>query len=221
MYTNIQIQTLKSQIENIKLQIDNIEMQNNQNNMTGLFNYDNQIGEQLLNLSIQMFNAGIQTFNTGKSNNIIGTNLDKYYIQLSNISNQINSIIDDHNKQKQMMEQMQVQMQQMQQMQMQQMYMQQMQMQKENMQKLMESNTKIEVKFSDSSKGTKYLLVNKRTTISELLKQYKDKIYGSVNKKLMFLYKGLKLDKSDRRKIEDVLDMEDKPPIVVMDEAYL
>ena len=36
----------------------------------------------------------------------------------------------------------------------------------------------------------------------------------------MFLYKGLKLDKNDGRKIEDVLDMIDKPPIVVMDEAY-
>ena len=212
MDSNIKMQTLKSQIENLKLQIDNIEMQNNQNNMTILFNNDNQIGEQLLNLSIQMFNAGIQTFNNCKSN-IMVVKLDKYYIQLSNISNQINSIIEDHNKQKQMMEQMQ-----MQQMHMQQMQMHQMQM--ENMQKLMKSNTKIEITFSDSSKGAKKILVNKRTTISELLKQYKDKIYGSVNKKLMFLYKGLKLDKSDGRKIEDVLDMIDKLPIVMMDEAF-
>ena len=113
MDSNIQIQTLKSQIENLKLQIDNIEMQNNQKNTTILSNYENQIGEQLLNLSIQMFNAGIQTFNTGKSN-IMPLNLDKYYIQLSNISNQINSIIEDHNKQKQMMEQMQMQQMQMQ-----------------------------------------------------------------------------------------------------------
>ena len=177
MDSNIQIQTLKSQIENLKLQIDNIEMQNNQNNMTILFNNDNQIGEQLLNLSIQMFNAGIQTFITGKSN-IMAINLDKYYIKIGNISNQINSIIEDYNKKKQMMEQMQMQQMQMQQMQMQQMQMQQMQMQMENMQKLMKSNTKIEITFSDSSKGAKKILVNKRTTISELLKQYKDKIYG-------------------------------------------
>lgn len=60
MDSNIQIQTLKSQIENLKLQIDNIEMQNNQKNTTILSNYENQIGEQLLNLSIQMFNAGFK-----------------------------------------------------------------------------------------------------------------------------------------------------------------
>ena len=36
--------------------------------MMGFNTDDDQIGAQLLNLSIQMFNIGIQAFNTGKKN---------------------------------------------------------------------------------------------------------------------------------------------------------
>ena len=55
----------------------------------------NQIGEQLLNLSIQLLNDGIQAFNIGKSM-ITMTNID-FWVQLQNISNQINSIINENN----------------------------------------------------------------------------------------------------------------------------
>ena len=65
MELNIQIQAIKSLIESMKFHIDNIELQNN--NIKGSMMSDNQIGEQLLNLSMQMFNGGIQAFNTGKN----------------------------------------------------------------------------------------------------------------------------------------------------------
>ena len=55
----------------------------------------NQIGEQLLNLSMQLLSDGIQAFNIGKSM-ITMTNID-FWVQLQNISNQINSIINENN----------------------------------------------------------------------------------------------------------------------------
>ena len=67
----------------MQLQIDNIEMQYNNNMDMMLNNINNQIYEQLLNLSIQMINAGIQSFNAGK-NMVI--NKDKFYGKLQIIS---------------------------------------------------------------------------------------------------------------------------------------
>ena len=87
MDSNFQIQTIKSQIDNMKLQIENIEMQNN--NMMNQMMF-NQIGEPLLILGIQMLNIGIQTFNFGKN---LSINLNKYFDQLKNISEQIINLI--------------------------------------------------------------------------------------------------------------------------------
>ena len=67
----------------MQLQIDNIEMQYNKNMDMMLNNINNQIYEQLLNLSIQMINTGIQSFNAGK-NMVI--NKDKFYGKLQIIS---------------------------------------------------------------------------------------------------------------------------------------
>ena len=63
MDIGLQIQGIKTFIDNMKLQIENIEIQNN-NAMNPLMM--NQIGDQLLNLSIQMLNNGIQYFNNFK-----------------------------------------------------------------------------------------------------------------------------------------------------------
>ena len=87
MDTTLQIQGIKTHIDNIKLQIDNIEMQNNNALMI-----INPISDQLLNLSMQMLNTGLQTFNIG-SNLSMNMNMNKYYDQLSEISERINDIL--------------------------------------------------------------------------------------------------------------------------------
>ena len=95
-----QIQLINTQIINIKLGIDHLDMQTN--NMF-MMNY-NQIGEQLLNLSIQILNTWIQAFNIGKN---ISMNYNIYFEKLKLISEQINSLINENNmiQQQQMMQQ--------------------------------------------------------------------------------------------------------------------
>ena len=65
-------------------------------------------GEQLLNLSIQILNKGIQAFNTGKNHIILS--IDNSYKQLKNISNMINSILDEYNNNQMKIQIMQNQM---------------------------------------------------------------------------------------------------------------
>ncbi len=120
----IQLQSIKSQIDNMKLQIANIEMN---------FSFR---GDQLLNLSIQMLNTGIQTFNLGKNETMLN---DNYYEQLKNISNIINSMIEENdNMEQQMMQQQAMQQQMIQQQEMQQQMMQQQIMQQQMMQQIMQ-----------------------------------------------------------------------------------
>ena len=78
----IQIQSIKSNIDNMSLQITNIISQ---------YNISQSHIDQLINLGIQMLNTGLYSFNLGKSKSI--SSLDNYYIQLKNISEQINNII--------------------------------------------------------------------------------------------------------------------------------
>ena len=158
MDTNIQIQSIKSQIENIKLQIDNIEMQSN--NMLMMNN--NSINEQILNLSIQMFNAGIQAFNTGKNMNLM-MNMQTFYNKLKKISEQINSIISEHDN----MNQMQLMQQQMMMQQMQQQMM--MQQQIEAQQQLMQPHIKekFNVTFQTTLGKKNNLVVDYDMTVEE------------------------------------------------------
>ena len=85
MDIGLQIQGIKTFIDNMKLQVENIEMQNN-NAMNPLMM--NQIGDQLLNLSIQMLNNGIQYFNNFK---YLSMNINQYIEKLKVISQQINN----------------------------------------------------------------------------------------------------------------------------------
>ena len=87
MDIGLQIQGIKTFIDNMKLQVENIEMQNN-NAMNPLML--NQIGDQLLNLSIQMLSNGIQYFNNFK---YLSININQYYEKLKVISQQINNIL--------------------------------------------------------------------------------------------------------------------------------
>ena len=78
----INIQSIKSHIDDMSQQITKIISQYN--------NFQFQT-DQLINLGIQMLNTGIYSFNLGKKQSI--SSLDYYYIQLKNISEQINNII--------------------------------------------------------------------------------------------------------------------------------
>ena len=81
----INIQSIKSHIDTISAQITNI-----------IFQYNNsqfQV-DQLINLGIEMLNTGIYSFNLGKSKSM--SYLNNYYIQLKNISEEINNMIKSH-----------------------------------------------------------------------------------------------------------------------------
>ena len=73
----------------MKLTIDNIDMTNN----IKLIMNNNQLGEQLINLSLQLLNNGIQGLNFCK--NIIN-NFNNYVGQLILISQQINLLINEN-----------------------------------------------------------------------------------------------------------------------------
>ena len=77
-----------------------IEMQNNTMNPLMM----NQIGDQLLNLSIQLLNNGIQYFNNFK---YLSMNINQYYEKLSVISQQINNILTSQLQMQQQMIQQQ------------------------------------------------------------------------------------------------------------------
>ena len=94
----INIQSIKSNIDIISTQITNIISQYN--------NSQFQV-DQLINLGIEMLNTGIYSFNLGKNKSM--SYLDNYYIQLKNISEEINNMIKSHEaklKQQMMQEQM-------------------------------------------------------------------------------------------------------------------
>ena len=94
----INIQSIKSNIDIISTQITNIISQYN--------NSQFQV-DQLINLGIEMLNTGIYSFNLGKSKSM--SYLDNYYIQLKNISEEINNMIKSYEaklQQQMMQEQM-------------------------------------------------------------------------------------------------------------------
>ena len=204
MNNSFLIQSLKSQVENIKLQMDNIDMQNNNMSMM-----NNPIGEQLLNLSIQMFNAGIQAYNIGKSfNDIMNTN--KYYEQLAKISKQINDVIISE-------QQIMIQQNMMQQQMMQQQMMQQQMMQQQMMQQQMKK-----IIFINNSTGVKTHMESKvGITMEELFNRYKNEVYGETNKKLTYIYISKKINKDDKRKLEDVFKLDDSPEILVIESGFI
>ena len=188
MNTRTQIQTLKSQIDNMQLQINNIQMQSY--NM--LLINKNQIGEQLLNLSIQLLNDGIQAFNIGKSM-ITMSNID-FLGQLQNISNQINSLINENN-----MEQIQNQMMFQQQM----MFHQQIEEQQQMLNNQMKS-TNILFENIRCPKGKKIGVISSTlgTKMKDILNQYIDEYYGQKNIKLNFIFNANKIDRNEQRNIE-------------------
>ena len=196
----------------MKLQIDNIEMQNN--NMM-MHMSPNQLGDQLLNLSIQMFNIGIQAFNIGK--NKVINNLDIFLQKITQISDQIKNIKKDCESLLQ--QQMQQQMMQQQMMQ-QQMMQQQMQNIFNNYNPIIDNiieKPEINVTFKNVSGISNIIKVKIGTTICELFYEYSTKFYGTADKQLAYLYKGQRISRRDLRSIEEVFDNDDNPIILVID----
>ena len=178
MDIGLQIQGLKTFIDNMKLQIENIEMQNN-NAMNPLMM--NQIGDQLLNLSIQMLNNGIQYFNNFK---YLSMNINQYIEKLKVISQQINNIlISQQMNQQQMPLHQQI---------MQPQIMDPLDMQINNNRK------KINVPFQHINGNSTNLVVQPDTTIKELIDKYMSQVYGYENKDLVFIFNGKRFDRNSQ-----------------------
>ena len=204
MDIGLQIQGIKTFIDNMKLQIENIEIQNN-NAMNPLMM--NQIGDQLLNLSIQMLNNGIQYFNNFK---YLSMNINQYIEKLKVISQQINNILTSQQMiQQQMMQQQMLLQQQMMQPQM----MEPMQMQLNNNKK------KFNVLFFEISGRKTILVVDEDITIKELIDKYMNKVYGYENKDLDFICNGT-INRNSQTKLREFAEyyhLEEFIPIMVND----
>ena len=201
MDIDLQIQGIKTFIDNMKLQIENIEIQNN-NAMNPLIM--NQIGDQLLNLSIQMLNNGIQYFNNFK---YLSMNINQYYEKLTVISQQINNILAS---QKMMNPMAQLQQQMLQQQIMQQnMLLQQQMMQAQMMEpmpkKLNNKWEKFNVLFKDNIGNKTNLVVDADTTIKELIDKYMNKAYGYEKKDLEFIFNANRIDRNSQIKLNEFL----------------
>ena len=175
----VNIQSIKSQIDNIKLQLSNIELQ--YNNMNGI-----NKSEQLLNLSIQILNTGIQTFNLGKNHTM--PSIDNYYNQLKNISNIINSLLDEYNNIQMMNQQMQQMM----------MYQ---QMQPEIFPNPMKTK-KMNISFIESSGLRLNFVIDYGTKIKDVLDKFSQRV-GIPKFNFYFICNRERLKYDDERKIED------------------
>ena len=184
MDISLQIQGIKTFIDNMKLQVENIEIQNN-NAMNPLMM--NQIGDQLLNLSIQMLNNGIQYFNNFKH---LSMNINQYYEKLNVISQQI--ILTSQQITNQMM---QIQMPLQQQI-IQPQMMEPIQMQQNN------DKEKYNVSFKDGKGKKTNLIVDEDMTIKELIDKYMNRVYGYENKKLIFIYDANQINRNSQTKLK-------------------
>ena len=174
MDTSLQIQGIKLLLDNMQMQIENIILQNN-NQIMML----NPLGDQLLNLSMQMINTGLQAFNTGIN---LSMNQDKFYEQLSKISDQINNILNSH----QIINQNMIFQQQMMQQQMIQQQMEEQQKILEQQNAIMRNQHKINVIFEGPNLGKTVIVVDQNITFKELFEKYKEKIGIEKYNKIKF-----------------------------------
>ena len=180
MDTSLQIQGIKLQLDNMQMQIENIILQNNNQIMMV-----NPLGDQLLNLSMQMINTGLQAFNTGIN---LSMNQDKFYEQLSKISDQINNILNSHQININMIYQQQMMQQQMEE--------QQKILEQQNA--IMQNQHKINVIFVYPNFGKTNIVVDQNITFKELFEKYKEKIgIEKYNKIKFFVTNAYTLSKSN------------------------
>ena len=162
----------------------------------------NQIGDQLLNLSIQMLNNGIQYFNNFK---YLSMNINQYYEKLKVISQQINNILISQ----QMMNQMMQQQMPLQQQIMQQQMMEPMQMQLNN------NRRKKTFFFQDTSGRQTNLTVDEDITIKELIDKYMNRVYGYENEDLVFIFNANKIDRNSQIKLREYFKFYANPKILI------
>ena len=152
-------------------------------------------GEQLLNLSIQILNTGIQAFNTGKNHIILS--IDNYYNQLKNISNMINSILDEYNNNQMKIQIMQNQMVQQAMMNQQMLLQQQM-----NLKKEYDNTPKINISFNLNSNKIN-IACNVGTKFCDSLTKFEKRMLKSKCDYL-FISNGMTLNYDDERKVEEL-----------------
>ena len=171
------VQELKNELNNIKLQIDNIA---NMNFMINPLLY-NELGDKLMTLSIQIINIGIQAFNIGSSM-IINNNRLKYYPQLKNISDKINTMIAPN-----VFPFMQLNQ----------------ELMNPNQNVIFQEKPKRNVFFRRSGAGIITIVIDEEKTIKELIDMYMDKAYGFENSSIYFLLNNEKLGRNDLTKIKE------------------
>ena len=188
-----QIQSIKSQLESMKLQMDNIEIQNKSMEMS------NPIGEQLFNLSMQLINIGIQAFNLGKNMYKV-KDTDRFYNQLKKLTDQINSLINEKEEEKQ-----------------------QEMLLKEIQNETIQNQIRLKnIIFNNTTIGLKTKIQTPiNISMENLFKKYVNQVYGNTNKKISYIFDSQKIERDDKRTIEEVFGSIESPEIITFESGYI
>ena len=188
-----QILSIKSQLESMKLQMDNIEIQNKSMEMS------NPIGEQLFNLSMQLINIGIQAFNLGKNMYKV-KDTDRFYNQLKKLTDQINSLINEKEEEKQ-----------------------QEMLLKEIQNKTVQNQIRIKnIIFNNTTIGLKTKIQTPiNISMENLFKKYVNQVYGNTNKKISYIFDSQKIGRDDKRTVEEVFGTNESSEIITFESGYM
>ena len=171
------VQELKNELSNIKFQIDNIA---NMNFMINPLLY-NELGDKLMTLIIQIINIGIQAFDIGSSM-LYNNNRLKYYPQLKNISDKINTMIAPN-----VFPFMQLNQ----------------ELMNPNQNVIFQEKPKRNVFFRRSGAGIITIVIDEEKTIKELIDMYMNKAYGFENSSIYFILYKKKLGRNELTKIRE------------------
>ena len=188
-----QILSIKSQLESMNLQMDNIEIQNKSMEMS------NPIGEQLFNLSMQLINIGIQAFNLGKNMYKV-KDTDRFYNQLKKLTDQINSLINEKEEEKQ-----------------------QEMLLKEIKNKTVQNQIRIKnIIFNNTTIGLKTKIQTPiNISMENLFKKYVNQVYGNTNKKISYIFDSQKIGRDDKRTVEEVFGTNESSEIITFESGYM
>ena len=188
-----QIQSIKSQLESMNLQMDNIEIQNKSMEMS------NPTGEQLFNLSMQLINIGIQSFNLGKNMYKV-KDTDRFYNQLKKLTDQINSLINEKEEEKQ-----------------------QEMLLKEIQNKTVQNQIRIKnIIFNNTTIGLKTKIQTPiNISMENLFKKYVNQVYGNTNKKISYIFDSQKIGRDDKRTVEEVFGTNESSEIITFESGYM
>ena len=159
----------------------------------------NPIGEQLFNLCMQLINIGIQAFNLGK-NMYKAKDTDRFYNQLKKLTDQINSLINEKEEEKQ-----------------------QEMLLKEIQNETIQNQIRLKnIIFNNTTIGLK---TNIQTPINismeNLFKKYVNQVYGNTNKKISYFYDSKKIGRDDKRTVEEVFGPNESPEIITVETGYM